>query len=70
MSGEEGKPVKSNRRSGRSRTADEIREIVMRIARETSWGYARIYGERSRSSVVLGAGVIFQLVCAVRWPRT
>lgn len=32
-------------RTGRPRTACDIRELVRRIARENSWGYTRVLGE-------------------------
>jgi len=37
-----GKPPK---KMGRPRTLESIREIVIRLARETGWGYGRILGE-------------------------
>jgi putative transposase len=37
------KPTKKH--IGRPRTADAIRELVLKIARETHWGYTRILGE-------------------------
>ena len=36
---------KKPKKMGRPRTLESIREIVVRIARETSWGYSRILGE-------------------------
>jgi putative transposase len=33
------------RRPGRPRTAESIRELVLRIARETGFGFARVLGE-------------------------
>jgi putative transposase len=33
------------RRPGRPRTSDELRALVLKIARETGWGYTRILGE-------------------------
>lgn len=47
------------RRTGRPRTPEDVRRVVLRIARETGWGYTRILGELrklhikvSRSTVV------------------
>jgi len=36
---------KPQKRMGRPRTAAAIRELVVRIARETGWGYTRVLGE-------------------------
>jgi putative transposase len=39
-------PSDAPRRSpGRPRTAEDIRDLVLRIARETGWGYTKILGE-------------------------
>ena len=35
----------STRKPGRPRTPDDIREIVLKLARENEWGYTRILGE-------------------------
>ena len=37
-------PRKPSKR-GRPRTAEEIRQIIIRVAEETGWGYTRILGE-------------------------
>jgi putative transposase len=42
------------RRPGRPRTAEDLRQLVLRIARETGWGYTRILGELKK----LGLGTI------------
>jgi putative transposase len=39
---------------GRPRTADDLRDLVLRIARDTGWGYTRILGELKK----IGLGTI------------
>ena len=41
----------SARRSGRPRTAEPIRDLVLRLANETGWGYTRILGELKKLGV-------------------
>ena len=41
----------SPRKRGRPRTADAIRELVLRLGRETGWGYTRILGELRKLGV-------------------
>ena len=41
------KPVKK----GRPRTKEEIRELIIKLARENSWGYTRILGELRKLGV-------------------
>lgn len=41
----------STRKPGRPRTGDEIRALVLRLGRETGWGYTRILGELRRLGV-------------------
>jgi putative transposase len=38
-------------KSGRPRTPDEIRDLVLKLARENSWGYTRILGELKKLGV-------------------
>ncbi len=42
------KPI---RKPGRPRTPEEFRELVLRIARETGWGYTRILGELKKLGI-------------------
>lgn len=42
MEKDAGKPAK---RMGRPKTLESVREIIVRLAKETAWGYGRILGE-------------------------
>lgn len=42
---------RANRKPGRPRTPEYIREQVLRIARETGWGYTRILGELKKLGI-------------------
>jgi putative transposase len=47
----QGASAKRQRKPGRPRTPDEIREWVVRMARETGWGYSRILGELKKLGI-------------------
>ncbi|MEX0652686.1 MAG: hypothetical protein WD534_05350 [Phycisphaeraceae bacterium] len=49
--GGDSQPAATKRKPGRPRTPEEIREIILRIAEETDWGYTRILGELKKPSV-------------------
>jgi putative transposase len=42
---------KSTRKPGRPRTAEDIRELVVKLATENAWGYTRILGELRKLGV-------------------
>ncbi|MBX3426234.1 MAG: DDE-type integrase/transposase/recombinase [Pirellulales bacterium] len=39
------------RKMGRPKTVESVKEIIIRIAKETSWGYARIVGELRKLTI-------------------
>lgn len=41
----------SARKPGRPRTPDEIRELILKLARENDWGYTRILGQLRRLGI-------------------
>lgn len=43
--------AKPKRRPGRPRTPEEVQQLVVRIARETGWGYTRILGELKKLGI-------------------
>lgn len=45
------KPSKSTSRRGRPKTARDIRDLVLQLARENHWGYTRILGELKKLEI-------------------
>ena len=43
---------KKSKKMGRPRTLESIREIIIRLARETGWGYGRILGELKKLRIL------------------
>jgi len=44
-------PAKKSVKHGRPKTAEEIRELVVKLARENDWGYTRILGEHRKLGI-------------------
>lgn len=51
LSGELGKKKVPARNLGRPKTPDDIRDLILRIAHDTDWGYTRILGELKKLGV-------------------
>ncbi len=54
------KPVA--RRRGRPRTPEDIRQIVLRIAKETGWGYTRILGELKKLDIHVSRSTVVNIL--------
>ena len=46
------KGLVSTKRSGRPKKPDEIRQLVLKIAQETGWGYTRVLGQLRRLGIM------------------
>lgn len=58
----------SPRRSGRPRTLEDVRALILRLARETGWGYTRILGETSKLGVVVSRSTVVNTLRAAGVP--
>lgn len=52
----------ASRRPGRPRTAFEVRRVILRIARETGWGYTRILGETRKLGVRVSRSTVVNIL--------
>ncbi|MBW2046807.1 MAG: helix-turn-helix domain-containing protein [Deltaproteobacteria bacterium] len=44
--------IRKPRQRGRKRTPEQIRQLVVRLAKENNWGYTRILGELKKLEIV------------------
>jgi putative transposase len=50
------------RRAGRPRTPEDVRRVVLRIARETGWGYTRILGELKKIHIKVSRSTVVNIL--------
>ena len=55
------KPV-GDRKPGRPRTPVDVKELVLRLARETGWGYSRILGELKKLGVTVSRSTVVNIL--------
>jgi putative transposase len=67
-----GRPRKktSTRKPGRARTPDDIRRLVLKIAKETGWGYTRILGELKKLNVKVSRGTVVNILREANLPTS
>jgi putative transposase len=53
---------RSNRKPGRPKTPDEIRDLVLRLARDNGWGYTRILGELKKLGVTVCRSTVINIL--------
>jgi putative transposase len=52
----------SGRKPGRPKTADEIRDLILRLARENGWGYTRILGELKKLGISVCRSTVINIL--------
>jgi putative transposase len=56
-------PKRATRKPGRPRTADEVRQLVLRLARENDeWGYTRILGELKKLGIAVCRSTVINIL--------
>ncbi len=58
----------STRKPGRPRTSDEIRQLVLRIAKESGWGYTRILGELKKLNIKVSRSTVVNILREANLP--
>lgn len=57
-----GRRRRSTRRAGRPRTPAQVRTLILRMARETDWGYTRMLGELRKLGVRVSRGTVANIL--------
>jgi putative transposase len=57
-----GKKAKPKRKPGRPRTQDEIRELILKLARENGWGSTRVIGELKKLGITIGRTTVAEIL--------
>jgi putative transposase len=63
-----GRPRRA-RRSGRPRSPEATRQLVLRLARETDWGYTRLCGELKKLGVTISRTAVMNILKEAGMPR-
>ena len=57
------------RKGGRPQTPQEVRDLVVRLARENDWGYTRILGELRKLGVKVSRSTVVNILRQTSWTR-
>lgn len=52
----------SGRARGRPRTAEDVQRLILKMARETGWGYTRIRGELKKLGITVSRGTVVNIL--------
>jgi putative transposase len=55
---------KKKRKPGRPRTAEEIRKLVIKIAKENGWGYGKVHGELKNLGITICSSTVKNILIA------
>lgn len=56
------RPRKTGRKPGRPKSPEQIRRLVLRLAKETGWGYTRILGELKKLGVKVSRSTVVNIL--------
>ncbi len=50
------------RKSGRPATSDDVQALIIRLAKENSWGYTRVLGELKKLGVRVSRSTVIKVL--------